>query len=74
MHRFIRVLMCAAAATLVAATTTVAGLAQPAQAMTYTSAELTTWTYVDSAQPSTPVFDPAGVLNPGVIVPDIGRP
>ena len=40
MHRFIRVLMCAVAATL-GTTTAVVGLAQPAQAMTYTSAELT---------------------------------
>jgi hypothetical protein len=59
MHRFIRVLMCAATATLTL-TTVAVGLAQPAQAMTYTSADLTTWTYVDSAQPSTPIFKPDG--------------
>ncbi|GIF11664.1 hypothetical protein [Actinoplanes teichomyceticus] len=59
MHRCVRALLAAAAATL-SATTVLAGLATPAQAMNYDSADLTTWTYLDKARPSTPNPNPSG--------------
>jgi hypothetical protein len=55
MYRLRSVLCGATVATLL-----IAGLAQPAQAASSVAADLTSWTYTDSAQPSTPVLNPAG--------------
>jgi hypothetical protein len=59
MHRLRSMLRCATVAAL-GATALVAGFASPAQAVNSTRADLTSWTYTDSAQPSTPVQNPAG--------------
>jgi hypothetical protein len=60
MHRTVRSLLSAAVAAL-SATTVLAGLsAGPAQAETYGNVPLSTWSYTDQAQPSTPNPDPSG--------------
>jgi hypothetical protein len=60
MHRTVRALLSAAAAAL-SATTVLVGLnAGPAQAMNYDSAPVTSWAYIDKANPSTPSPNPSG--------------
>lgn len=59
MQRFRRALSCAAVVAL-GTVTAVTASAQPAQAMNYTSAGLSAWTYTDSAQPTTPKPNPSG--------------
>ena len=59
MQRFRRALSCAAV-TALGTITAVAAFAQPAQAMNYTSADLSAWTYTDSGEPTTPRPNPAG--------------
>ena len=60
MHRTVRALLSAAVAALSATTVLVGLTTGPAQAETYGSVPLKTWSYVDKAQPSTPNPDPAG--------------
>ncbi|WP_203817896.1 hypothetical protein [Paractinoplanes ferrugineus] len=48
------------------------GLAQPAQAMNYTAATLSTWTVTDSATPTTPSVQPAGDVPLGTTVDAAG--
>ena len=72
MHRLRSMLRCATVAAL-GATALVAGFASPAQAVNSTRADLTSWTYTDSAQPSTPVLNPAGETPVGTFPDDHTR-
>jgi hypothetical protein len=65
-----RILRCAIVLAMGAASA--AGLAQPAHAMTYSSAPLTTWTFTDSAAPGTGNVKPAGNAPIGTTVDDAG--
>lgn len=67
MHRLKRALLCAAVAAS-GSVVAVAGIAQPAQAMNYTSATLAAWTWTNSADPGTAAVNPTGDAPIGTVV------
>jgi hypothetical protein len=73
MHRTVRALLSAAAAAVSATTVLVGVSPAPARAQTYGDVPLTSWTYTDKAQPTTPNPNPSGDFLIGTSEGSTGR-